>query len=91
MMEGDEEVHECHVCHVPIEQEHIHYGGVSCFSCRQFFRRTTHKLKMRKCKSKANKYLPFAIIFIKILFCFIDLPCDNLKGINVKFYRAIVP
>ena len=56
MMDVDEEVYECHVCHVSMEQEHIHYGGVSCFSCRQFFRRTTHKPNMKKCKFKVNRY-----------------------------------
>ena len=29
----------CAVCHVGMEKPRVHYGDVSCYSCRAFFRR----------------------------------------------------
>ena len=40
----------CAVCHVGMEKPRVHYGGVSCYSCRAFFRRTTQREEMAKCK-----------------------------------------
>ena len=31
----------CAVCRVTMEKTRVHYGGVSCYSCRAFFRRTS--------------------------------------------------
>jgi len=31
----------CAVCMIPMERSRVHYGGVSCYSCRSFFRRIT--------------------------------------------------
>jgi len=28
----------CNVCKLPTPKTRIHYGGVSCYSCRAFFR-----------------------------------------------------
>ena len=50
LMEEEEEDYQCHVCHVPLDQKRVHYGGVSCFSCRQFFRRNAQKTRIKKCK-----------------------------------------
>ena len=34
---------ECAVCHQSIPKGRVHYGGVSCYSCRAFFRRNTQR------------------------------------------------
>ena len=41
---------QCAVCHVHMEKARVHYGGVSCYSCRAFFRRTTQRDELAKCK-----------------------------------------
>ena len=41
---------QCSVCHVHMEKARVHYGGVSCYSCRAFFRRTTQRDELAKCK-----------------------------------------
>lgn len=45
---------ECAVCHQPIAKDRIHYGGVSCYSCRAFFRRNTQREELPHCKSDGN-------------------------------------
>ena len=32
----------CEVCGLLLDKERVHYGGISCYSCRQFFRRVTN-------------------------------------------------
>jgi len=45
-------IFECEVCHLPMDRERIHYGGLSCYSCRAFFRRKTQKNDLTSCKLK---------------------------------------
>ena len=40
----------CSVCNVAMVKSRVHYGGVSCYSCRAFFRRTTQREELKKCK-----------------------------------------
>merc|ERR1712107_283703 len=42
---------ECAVCHQPIPKGRVHYGGVSCYSCRAFFRRNTQREELPTCKN----------------------------------------
>jgi len=42
---------ECAVCHQPIPKDRVHYGGVTCYSCRAFFRRNTQRDELPQCKS----------------------------------------
>ena len=45
----------CHVCQ-DVANDHLHYGGISCYSCRQFFRRYTLKRTInRPCKYNTNQ------------------------------------
>ena len=41
---------ECLVCLQATPKTRVHYGGVSCYSCRAFFRRNTRSGKTKKCK-----------------------------------------
>ena len=41
---------ECSVCSQPMPKSRVHYGGVSCYSCRAFFRRNTQKQERNVCK-----------------------------------------
>ena len=41
---------ECSVCSHPMPKSRVHYGGVSCYSCRAFFRRNTQKQERMVCK-----------------------------------------
>ena len=41
---------ECHVCQVEITKPRNHYGGISCYSCRAFFRRRTQKENIECCE-----------------------------------------
>lgn len=45
---------ECAVCHQPIPKDRVHYGGVSCYSCRAFFRRNTQREELPVCKRDDN-------------------------------------
>ena len=40
----------CSICSVDMAKPRVHYGGVSCYSCRAFFRRTTQREELKKCK-----------------------------------------
>merc|ERR1711981_1035652 len=42
---------ECAVCHQPIPKGRVHYGGVTCYSCRAFFRRNTQRDELPQCKA----------------------------------------
>ena len=41
---------ECHACGESTERNRLHYGGITCDSCRTFFRRATIKKKKDMCK-----------------------------------------
>ena len=43
-------VAECKVCAALIDKERVHYGGISCLSCRQFFWRETHGEEQKICQ-----------------------------------------
>merc|ERR1711892_947954 len=45
---------ECAVCHQPIPKGRVHYGGVSCYSCRAFFRRNTQREELPICKGEGQ-------------------------------------
>jgi len=51
---------ECAVCHQPIPKDRIHYGGVSCYSCRAFFRRNTQRDELPLCKSEGDCRITYA-------------------------------
>jgi len=40
----------CLVCCVEMPKARVHYGGISCYSCRAFFRRTTQRDDLVRCK-----------------------------------------
>ena len=44
----------CAVCHVGMEKPRVHYGGVSCYSCRAFFRRNTQRTELPVCKGEGG-------------------------------------
>ena len=44
-----EEVY-CHCCGVKTSKARLHYGGITCYPCRSFFRRATVSKKKKKCK-----------------------------------------
>jgi len=45
---------ECHVCHQETTKARVHYGGVSCYSCRAFFRRNTQRPDLPMCKHNGS-------------------------------------
>jgi len=45
---------ECAVCYQKIPKDRIHYGGISCYSCRAFFRRNTQREELPVCKADGN-------------------------------------
>eukprot|EP00092_Neocalanus_flemingeri_P001388 GFUD01001481.1.p1 GENE.GFUD01001481.1~~GFUD01001481.1.p1 ORF type:complete len:593 (+),score=137.30 GFUD01001481.1:201-1979(+) len=45
----DEEV-VCHACGVKTTKARLHYGGITCYPCRSFFRRATVNKKRKSCK-----------------------------------------
>ena len=46
----------CAVCEQRLGKARCHYGGVSCYSCRAFFRRNTQRQELPVCK--ADKECP---------------------------------
>ena len=38
------------MCKVLLDKERIHYGGISCYPCRQFFRRETNAGVQKTCR-----------------------------------------
>ena len=40
----------CHCCGVTTGKARLHYGGVSCYPCRSFFRRATVGKRRKSCK-----------------------------------------
>jgi len=45
---------ECHVCGEVTLKTRLHYGGITCYSCRAFFRRACTKKKKDVCKRNNN-------------------------------------
>jgi len=45
---------ECAVCHQHTPKTRVHYGGVSCYSCRAFFRRNTQREEVPPCKERGE-------------------------------------
>ena len=41
----------CLVCQQKLGKTRCHYGGVTCYSCRAFFRRNTQRSELPVCKS----------------------------------------
>jgi len=50
---------QCLVCNAEMPKSRIHYGGISCYSCRAFFRRTTQKENLKKCKFERKCRIAF--------------------------------
>ena len=50
LMSESPDTTECLVCLQATPKTRVHYGGVSCYSCRAFFRRNTRSGKNKKCK-----------------------------------------
>jgi len=50
---------ECAVCHQPIPKDRVHYGGVSCYSCRAFFRRNTQREELPVCKRDEKCHITY--------------------------------
>ena len=46
---NEEEIY-CHCCGVKTSKARLHYGGITCYPCRSFFRRATVSKKKKKCK-----------------------------------------
>ena len=46
--------YECAVCHIGLDRVRMHYGVLSCLSCRAFFRRTCQKENIGECKEKKD-------------------------------------
>jgi len=42
----------CKVCDQKLGKPRVHYGGVSCYSCRAFFRRNTQRHELPVCKAE---------------------------------------
>ena len=40
----------CGVCSVEMPKARTHYGGLSCYSCRAFFRRMTQREELARCR-----------------------------------------
>merc|ERR1711892_1630987 len=51
---GTRTMSECGVCQQIIQKARVHYGGVSCYSCRAFFRRNTQRQDLPMCKRSAS-------------------------------------
>ena len=47
-------LYECAVCHTALDRVRMHYGGLSCYSCRAFFRRMCTKGNITECKERKN-------------------------------------
>merc|ERR1712025_1168582 len=45
---------ECLVCHQETPKARVHYGGVSCYSCRAFFSRNTQRADLPLCKGEGS-------------------------------------
>jgi hypothetical protein len=44
----------CHCCGVKTSKARLHYGGISCYPCRSFFRRATISKRKKKCKKDGS-------------------------------------
>ena len=44
----------CQVCEQKLGKTRCHYGGVSCYSCRAFFRRNTQRTELPVCKGEGG-------------------------------------
>jgi len=42
------------MCPQPLAKPRYHYGGLSCYSCRAFFRRTTQRPELPVCKEEGS-------------------------------------
>ena len=44
----------CGVCGAVLDKKRVHYGGISCFKCRAFFRRMTNSDQQWTCELEGN-------------------------------------
>ena len=51
---GTRTMSECGVCQQIIQKARVHYEGVSCYSCRAFFRRNTQREDIPPCKERGQ-------------------------------------
>ena len=51
--EGGSET-KCHCCGMKTEKARLHYGGITCYPCRSFFRRATVSKRKRLCKKNGR-------------------------------------
>merc|ERR1712123_220041 len=51
--------YECTVCHIALDRIRISYGGLSCLSCRAFFRRMCQKVNIAECKERRDCRVSF--------------------------------
>lgn len=51
---------ECLVCDQPIPKARVHYGGVSCYSCRAFFRRNAPKANILTCERDGRCWISYS-------------------------------
>jgi len=49
----------CHCCGVKTAKARLHYGGITCYPCRSFFRRATVSEKKKKCKKGGHCQVKF--------------------------------
>ena len=50
----------CSVCNVEMPKARFHYGGLSCYSCRAFFRRMTQRDQLARCRFDGSCSLDLA-------------------------------
>eukprot|EP00092_Neocalanus_flemingeri_P003613 GFUD01003877.1.p1 GENE.GFUD01003877.1~~GFUD01003877.1.p1 ORF type:complete len:682 (+),score=79.52 GFUD01003877.1:382-2427(+) len=51
----------CAVCEQRLEKARFHYGGISCYSCRAFFRRNTQRDELPLCKGESRCAITAAV------------------------------
>ena len=52
-------LYEFAVCHTALDRVRMHYGGLSCYSCRAFFKRMCNKENITECKKKKSCMVSF--------------------------------
>ena len=79
---------QCAVCSTEMTKARKHYGGLSCYSCRAFFRRMTHRDRLAHCRSEFSTLIGRAQTWLCSDWLDLDLDFVNMNSTSAAGLMA---